>query len=81
MKDLVTYIVSNIVNKPESVSVSEEKDGSEVRLTLSVDPEDMGIVIGKAGQTIKAIRKVLTVRAIADNVRVTLQLADPQQAA
>lgn len=34
----------------------------------------MGIVIGRSGQTIKAIRKLLTVRAMADNVRVNLML-------
>ena len=38
----------------------------------------MGLVIGKGGQTIHAIRKILTVRAIAENVRVNLQLNEPE---
>lgn len=77
MKDLVEYIVKGIVSNPDDVSVSEENEGGEVKLKLSVNPEDMGIVIGKSGQTIKALRKLLTVRAMADQVRVNLQIIEP----
>lgn len=76
MKDLLEFIVTNLVSKPEAVSIDEQNDGSNVNLILTVDPSDMGMVIGKGGQTIRAIRKLLTVRAIAENVRVTLQLAE-----
>lgn len=76
MKDLLTYIVSGIVNNPDAVVVEENESEGNVELTLTVDPADMGIVIGKGGQTIRAIRKLLAVRAIAENVRVNLQLVD-----
>lgn len=78
MKDLLNYIVTSIVTKPEAVAIDEENDNGNVNLYLTVDPSDMGIVIGKGGQTIRSIRKLLTVRAIAENVRVNLQLSDPQ---
>src|SRR5579884_2428284 len=78
MKELVEYIVKNIVSNPDAVSVTEEQGDQEVRLILTVAPEDMGVVIGKAGQNIKAVRRLLTVRAMADNVRVYLQLAEPE---
>lgn len=78
MKDLLEYIVQNLVTKPEAVSIDEQNDGGSVNLTLTVDPADMGIIIGKNGQTIRAIRKLLTVRAIAENVRINLQLAEPE---
>jgi len=78
MNELVEYIVKSIVTKPEAVSVKEESDNGEVRLLLTVDPTDMGLVIGKAGQTIKSIRKLLTVRAMAEDVRVFLQLVEPE---
>lgn len=79
MKDLVEYIVKSIVNNQEAVVVIQEQgsDG-EVKLTLTVDPSDMGLVIGKNGQTIKAVRKLLTVRAMAENQRVYLQIAEPE---
>lgn len=77
MKDLLEFIVKSLVTKPEAVSVDEQKTDGEVSLILKVDPTDMGLIIGKSGQTIRSIRKLLTVRAIAENVRVNLNLAEP----
>ena len=77
MKDLLEYIVTNLVTNPDAVSIDEQNTGGSVDLILTVDPSDMGIIIGKNGQTIRAIRKILTVRAIAEQVRVNLQLAEP----
>lgn len=77
MKDLIEYIVKQLVTKPEAVTVEEDRQDSVVNLLLTVDPEDMGIVIGKAGQTIKAIRRLLGVKAMEENVRVNLQVNEP----
>lgn len=77
MKELLEFIVKSLVSKPDSVLIDEAKDGTDITFTLTVDPEDMGLIIGKGGQTIRSIRKLLTVRAIAENVRVNLQLNDP----
>ena len=77
MKDLLEYIVTNLVTNPDAISVDEQNQAGSVDLILTVDPSDMGIIIGKNGQTIRAIRKILTVRAIAEQVRVNLQLAEP----
>ncbi len=80
MRDLVEYIARQIVSDPDGVKVEEkQQDGLNI-LELTVSPVDMGIVIGKKGQTIKAIRKLLAVRAMAENVRVNLQLIDPEGA-
>lgn len=80
MKDLLNFIVTNLVTKPEAVSIEEQKDNGNINLNLTVDPTDMGLIIGKGGQTIRAIRKLLTVRAIAENVRVNLQLVESASA-
>ena len=79
MKELLDYIVKNLVTKTDAVLIDEQAAGGNVDLTLTVDPEDMGLIIGKSGQTIRAIRKILTVRAIAENVRINLQLAEPTE--
>lgn len=79
MKDLLEFIVTNLVSKPEAVKIDEQTEEGNVNLNLTVDPADMGLVIGKGGQTIRAIRKLLTVRAIAENVRVNLQLNEPAE--
>ena len=78
MKDLLSYIVTSLVTKPEAVVIDEQTQDGNVDLLLTVDPEDMGLIIGKGGQTIRSIRKLLTVRAIAENVRVNLQLSEPE---
>ncbi len=77
MKDLLNFIVTNLVTKPEAVSIDEQSEEGNVNLNLTVDPQDMGLIIGKSGQTIRAIRKLLTVRAIAENVRINIQLVEP----
>lgn len=77
MKDLLNYIVTNLVTKPDIVAIDEQRNDTDLSFTLTVDPSDMGLIIGKGGQTIRAIRKLLTVRAIAENVRVNLQLSEP----
>lgn len=85
MKDIVEFIVKQFVSKPEAVEVTEEVQDGYVQLSLKVDPEDMGLTIGKSGQTIKAIRRILTIKAVSDNVRVNLELIDvnprPQETA
>lgn len=76
MKDLLDYIVKQIVSNPTEVTIEESGDGGQVNLALKVHPDDMGVVIGKGGQTIKAIRKLLAVRAMSDNVRINVQLVE-----
>lgn len=77
MKELLEFIVNSLVTKPEAIQIDEQTDDGNVNLNLTVDPSDMGLIIGKNGQTIRAIRKLLTVRAIAENVRVNLTLVEP----
>lgn len=76
MKDLVEYIVKQIVTNPDAVSLEEAQEDGVVRLSLTVAPDDFGIVIGKSGQTIRAIRKLLTIRAKAENLNADLQLVE-----
>ncbi len=77
MRDLLHYIVTALVSKPDAVSIDEQISEEGINLLLTVDPSDMGLIIGKEGKTIRAIRKLLTVRAIAENIRINLQLAEP----
>ncbi len=81
MVELLEYIVKSLVAHPDDVVVEEQRDNSEVNLILTVNPEDMGMIIGKSGQTIKAIRKLLITRAMAENLKVNLQLNDVREAA
>lgn len=77
MKNLLEYLVKSIVEKTDAVKVEEiiTPDGF-VNLRLTVDPEDMGSVIGKGGRIIKALRNLMRVRAIKENKRVNVELME-----
>jgi len=74
MKQLVEYIVSNIVNHPEEVVVEESMDGELTKVLIAVNPEDVGRVIGKSGKVIKAIRQIARIAAIQKGLKVIVDL-------
>ena len=76
MKQLLEYIIPNIVNHPEEVVISEEESNGLITLTIKVNPEDMGRVIGKSGKVIKAIRQIGRIVAIKKGVRVNIDVLD-----
>src|SRR5687767_4206468 len=76
MKQLLEYIIPNIVNHPEEVEITESTDNGNVNLTIKVNSEDTGRVIGKAGKVIKAIRQIARVIAIKQGVRVNIDVLD-----
>lgn len=79
MKALLTFLVKEIVDNPEAVTVEDTKDeqGMQV-LTLHVADSDMGKVIGKQGKIIRALRLMLKVKAIKTQQHVRLEIAEPQ---
>lgn len=76
MKTLLEFLVKSIVEKPEKVKIKEaEKEGFSEYL-IKVAPEDMKIVIGKNGQTIRAIRILAKTKAIKQKKRVNIKLEE-----
>ncbi len=76
-QDFVEYIVKQIVDNPDQVSVERSVDEMGVLITLKVAKEDMGKVIGKSGQTAKSIRILLRVIGSKNNARVNLKIVEP----
>jgi len=76
MEELLTFLVTSLVDKPESVEITASSDDEMVTLNCRVDKEDMGKVIGKEGKTIKAIRTLLRTRAGKEGKRVFLILEE-----
>jgi len=76
-KDFVEYVVKQIVDHPDQVSVERTVDEMGVLITLKVAKEDMGKVIGKSGQTAKSIRILLRVIGSKNNARVNLKIVEP----
>ncbi len=76
MKQLLEYIIPNIVNHPEDVVITEESADGVENLSIKVNPEDMGRVIGKSGKVIKAIRQIGRIIAIKRGLRVNIDVVD-----
>lgn len=75
--DFVEYVVKQLVAEPESVKVTRTVDEMGVLITLEVAPADMGKIIGKSGQTAKALRVLLRVIGSKNNARVNLKIIEP----
>ncbi|MBQ8858618.1 MAG: KH domain-containing protein [Clostridia bacterium] len=73
-KQILTDIARAIVDTPDSVSVTENIDGDNIELTLSVAPDDMGMVIGRHGKIAKAIRSLMKAAAANSGKRITVEI-------
>ena len=74
MKELLYYIARSIVDHPDAVSVNEVTRDDMLIIELSVDPSDMGKVIGRQGKIAKSIRSVVKAAAIRENIRVNVDI-------
>ena len=74
LKQTLIDLAQAIVDTPEEVTVVSEEDGDTVNLTLSVAPDDMGMVIGRHGKIAKAIRTVMKAAANTCNKKVNVEI-------
>lgn len=77
MKELLEYLVRQLVDEPDKVTVEEfdEEDGTVV-LELAVADDDYGRIIGKGGRTANALRTVVKAAAVKENRRVLVDIVD-----
>lgn len=76
MKKSLEYIVGQIVDNPEKVEINEQEDQGIINFTITVDPSDMGRIIGKNGKVIRAIRNVVKISAIKQNKKINIALSE-----
>ena len=78
MKEFIEYIVKQLVDSPESVSIeSSMVDDHTTDFTVKVDDKDVGKVIGKHGNTINALRTLLIAVGAKEKKRVMLKIIEP----
>jgi len=76
MKELLAYIVRNLVSEPDEVVITEELDGDNVTFSLKVAPGDMGRVIGRHGRIAKELRTLMKAVGNQENKRVTVDILE-----
>ena len=77
-KDFLEFVIKSLVDNPDDVKVDRTIDEMGVLLTLSVNPADMGKIIGRKGNTAKAIRTLLRVVGMKNNARVNMKINEPE---
>jgi uncharacterized protein len=77
-QEFLEYVIKGLVDHPEEVKVTRTVDEMGVLLMLDLNPEDMGKVIGRQGNTAKAIRTLLRVVGMKHNARVNLKINEPE---
>jgi predicted RNA-binding protein YlqC (UPF0109 family) len=76
-KEFLEFIVKALVDHPEDVKIDRKVDEMGVLLSLKVNPEDMGQIIGKAGSTARAIRSLVRIVGLKNHARVNLKIEEP----
>ena len=77
-QDFLAYVVKSLVDHPEEVKLTRKVDEMGVLLSLDLHPEDMGKIIGRQGNTAKAIRTLLRVVGMKNISRVNLKINEPE---
>lgn len=80
MKDTLSYIITSIVDDPVAVKIEERNEDGILNLIVSVAKDDMGKVIGKEGKVIRSIRNIMKIKAMKQDIRINVSLAEiPQE--
>lgn len=75
-QQFIEYVVKSLVGKPEAVHIDRRVDDKGVLLELTVDPEDLGRVIGKRGATAQSLRTLLRALGTKNSARYNLKIID-----
>lgn len=75
-QQFIEYIVKSLVGNPEAVTIARRIDEKGVLLELTVDPEDLGRVIGKRGATAQSLRTLLRALGTKNEARYNLKIID-----
>ncbi len=76
MKDFLIYLLTQITDHPDEISVTESSIGPQVVFSVHTHPQDMGKVIGKEGKIIHAIRNLVKVLAVKEDKLVRVELVE-----
>ncbi|HOJ76739.1 MAG TPA: KH domain-containing protein [Bacillota bacterium] len=76
MKELVLQVTKALVDHPEDVVIDKIERNNQVLIEITVNPDDVGKIIGKQGRIIRAIRTVVKACAVRDNKKVAVELTN-----
>ncbi|MBI4359032.1 MAG: KH domain-containing protein [Candidatus Nealsonbacteria bacterium] len=77
-QDFLEFIIKALVDHPEDVKVDRRVDEMGVLLSLKLNPEDMGQIIGRGGSTARSIRSLVRIVGLKNHARVNLKIEEPE---
>ena len=77
-QEFLEYVVKAMVDNPSDVQVDRKVDEMGVLLSLKVNPEDMGQIVGRQGSTARAIRALVRIIGLKNHARVNLKIEEPE---
>ena len=77
-QEFLEYIVKALVDHPEDVKIERTVDEMGVLLSLRINSEDMGQIIGKEGSTARAIRNLVRIIGLKNHARINLKIEEPE---
>ncbi len=77
-QEFLEFLIKALVDHPEDVKVERKVDEMGVLLSLKLNPEDMGQIIGREGSTARAIRSLVRIVGLKNHARVNLKIEEPE---
>ncbi len=77
-KEFLEFLIKALVDNPDDVKVDRKVDEMGVLLSLKVNPQDMGQIIGREGNTAKSIRSLVRIVGLKNHARVNLKIEEPE---
>lgn len=77
IESYLANVIAPLLSKPEKAQITTTNDDMGVLLSITLDKADMGSVIGKQGETAKAIRHLMRVAGVKQNARVSVKINEP----
>lgn len=76
MLELVKFVVETFADKKDAISYDVAEDGKNVTVTVTLDPSDMGKVIGKQGKIAKALRTIVRAGSLKENKKYNIEIKE-----
>lgn len=77
-QEFLEFLIKSIVDHPDDVQIDRKVDEMGVLLTLKVNQQDMGQVVGRQGSTAMAVRTLLRIVGVKNNARINLKIEEPE---
>ena len=76
MLELIKYVVGSFAEKPDLATFDVDDDGKNVNVTITLDPSDMGKVIGRQGKLAKALRTLVRAGSVKENKKYNIEIRE-----